>query len=137
MSDERTAVDLLAQVVAPVGGAYVLVLAALFGYRRSRRRHRASAADDGARKKSPSSPGWRDLVRYVLATAAGGYVLFLAIVVVFYPVLGRQDRTFLLEALREGSLLAFAIVVPGFLLISWLYERPWARPRPSRKEAGL
>jgi hypothetical protein len=136
MSDERTVVDLLAQVVAPVGGAYVLVLAALYGYRRSRRRLQAGPADE-TRTESRSSPGWRDLVRYVVATAAGGYVLFLAIVVVFYPVLGRQDRTFILEALREGSLLAFAIVVPGFLLISWLYERPWARPRPSREEAGL
>jgi hypothetical protein len=64
---------------------------------------------------------------------AGGYLLFLLIVGVFYFVLGDHDERFLLQALREGSVLTFAIVVPAFLLISWLYERP-ARPRRSRGE---
>jgi hypothetical protein len=132
MSDERTVVDLLGQVVAPVAGTYALVLAALFANRRSRRRREAGPSQ--ARPEPASRPRWRDLIRYVVTTAAGGYVLFLAIVVVFYPVLGQRDRTFLLQAFREGSVLAFAIVVPGFLLISWLHERPWARPRQSERE---
>jgi hypothetical protein len=53
---------------------------------------------------------------------------------VFYLVLGGEDRSLLDQALGEGSMLAFLIVVPGFLAIEWLHEfarRLAGRARPA------
>ena len=114
-------VRILRQVVAPVGGAYGVVLAMLLWYRRDRSAGRAPAGRvqrfDGVR----GGQEWLALARYVVGTAAGGYLVFLLIVVAFYFILGGEDRSFVVEAVREGSVLTFAMVVPAFVLISWLY----------------
>jgi hypothetical protein len=58
----------------------------------------------------------------------GGYLFFLAIVVVFYFVLGGEQVSLITDALLGGSALAFLIVGPAFLLFSWVAER-WGRGR--------
>ena len=122
---------ILRQAVAPVGAAYLVVLVMLLAYRRDRGER---GAPDRAGRVGPvrGRRGWIELARYVIGTAAGGYMIFLLIVVAFYFVLGGEGRDLLLEALREGSVLAFAIVVPGFLLISWVHGLRGRRTRPSR-----
>jgi hypothetical protein len=106
----------LRQAVIPVASAYVVFLAILASYRRQR-------AAGVARKPTGPEPTWRDLVRYLVNTALGGSTVFLLIVAVFYLVLGGQSPRLLREALVEGSALAFGIVIPAFLVISWLYDR--------------
>jgi hypothetical protein len=83
---------------------------------------------------SGGGASWTRLLRYLLVTAAGGYLLFLVIVWVFYLVLGGQDRTLLDQALKEGSMLAFLIVVPGLVAVEGLHElgrRLAGRVRPA------
>src|SRR5207249_7610774 len=54
---------------------------------------------------------------------AGGYLVFLMIVVVFYFVLGGKDRSLIWQALGQGSLLTFGMVLPAFVLLSWAQAR--------------
>lgn len=124
---------ILRQVIAPVGGAYLVVVAMLLWFRRDRTVARAPAGHARRFDAMRSRPQWLALARYVVGTAAGGYLVFLLIVVTFYFILGGEDRSFVVEALREGSVLTFAMVVPAFLLISWLYglgNRRHGRRRP-------
>jgi len=117
--------DVLRHDVIPVAAAFVVFVGLLVAYRRATRSShegpaRTSAGDRKAigRGAAVAAPGWGDLFRYVAGMAVGGYVFFLVIVVVFYFVLGGEDRSFIRQALVEGSLLAFALVVPAFLLFS-------------------
>jgi hypothetical protein len=61
------------------------------------------------------------LVRHVLATAAGGFVAFLAIVLVFHVWLAGQREAFR-EGLAGGGFLAVCAVV-GFLALSAVERR--------------
>jgi hypothetical protein len=114
--------DVLRHDVIPVAAAFVVFLGLLVAYRRATRSPRGgtgrSSAGDRNGLGRGAAPGWRELFRYVAGMAAGGYLFFLAIVVVFYFVLGGEDRSFIRQALVEGSLLAFGLVVPAFLLFS-------------------
>lgn len=130
--------DVLRHDVIPVASAFVVFLGLLVAYRRATRSPNGRpAASPAAHRRGlgPSSaaptPGWGDLVRHLAGTVAGGYVFFLAIVVVFYFVLGGEDGSFIRQALVEGSLLAFALVVPAFLLLARIEEL--ARRRGERK----
>jgi UDP-N-acetylmuramyl pentapeptide phosphotransferase/UDP-N-acetylglucosamine-1-phosphate transferase len=121
-----TWVDILRQDVAPVLGAYLAFLAFLVAYRRCR-----VPRTGGRRADEPQPPPtWRHLVGYLAVTIGGGYVFFLGIVVLFYFVLGNEDAGLITQALGEGSLLLFVLVVPSFLLLSWFDDRrsrraPW------------
>jgi len=68
-----------------------------------------------------SPPG---LVRSVATTVAGGYLVFLLVVLIFHVwVAGEQGA--LLSAVRGGAPLT-AVAVAAFVLLSWLESR--ARP---------
>jgi Family of unknown function (DUF6256) len=119
--------EVLRQAVIPVVSAYLVFLAILVTYRQSRREGR-----DGRRvPEAHGPPAWRHLIRYVTAMAVGGYLFFVLIVVVFYFVLGNEARSLIYQALAEGSLLTFGMVVPAFLLMTWIAERRSRRPRAS------
>jgi hypothetical protein len=103
-------------------------LAFLLAHARSRRAGRAPTdlaprAPRAPTQPAPRAPSWGTLLRYLAATAAGGYAFFLLIVVVFYFVLGGEPERFLSQALVEGSVLAFGMVIPAFLLFSWIADR--------------
>jgi Family of unknown function (DUF6256) len=137
-AEPGSAWDVLRHDVIPVGAAYLVFLAILVAYRRGKRESpgtSAPARDPRQRgwltmrgSEDGPSPPWIDLVRYLVAMAAGGYAFFLSIVVVFYFVLGGEDWTFIRQALVEGSVLAFLVVLPAFVLLSWLEDllRRWA-----------
>jgi Family of unknown function (DUF6256) len=114
--------DVLRHDVIPVLSAYLVFLAILLAYRHARRRAGGALHAAGTRSAGGERPTWRDLVRYLAAMVAGGYVFFLAIVVVFYLILGSEPRSFVSQALGEGSLLAVA-TIPAFLAISWAADR--------------
>jgi len=100
---------LVGQVLIPSLVAYGLFLAALWAGSRTPT-PRTKAADPPA-----NVDDWVRLVRFLGATALGGFVAFLVIVLVFYYALGGQGRGFVADALGSGAMLAFAVVVPSFL----------------------
>jgi hypothetical protein len=117
--------DVLRHDVIPVASAYLVFVGMLIAYARTRSR------PGGPRSAGHRPPAmWLDLVRYLAITAAGGYLFFLGIVVVFYLVLGGERPEFIRQALVQGSLLAFAMVIPAFMALSWLAQvlsrRWWA-----------
>ncbi|MEV1079321.1 DUF6256 family protein [Streptomyces sp. NPDC050211] len=67
-------------------------------------------------------PGWPGLIRQVLGTAVGGYVLLMAVVVGYYHGVARMGGRFLTSAFT-GSALLVGIAVPVFFTASWLTER--------------
>jgi hypothetical protein len=106
----------LRQAVAPVAVAYFGFLWAALAHMR-RGRWRGRSVPVGVTGPGERAFQWRSLLAATVPLAAGGYATFVAIVVVFYFVLGDQAGSFITEALVEGSLLA-AATVPAFLLLS-------------------
>src|SRR6266536_1992753 len=104
-----TASRIARQVVAPTLVAYLAFLLALrAGFRVPARRTPASAP--------PAHLGdWARLVRFLAATALGGYAVFLALILIFYVALGGQGPGFVADALGSGAMLVLAVVVPSFL----------------------
>ena len=93
---------MLRAVLPPLIAAYaVFVLMVLRTRRRPVTRPRAAATWLGPRR--------RGFIRYVAATTAGGYVVFLAIVALFHTWLGEEPDA-LESAIAEGGLLALAVV---------------------------
>jgi hypothetical protein len=118
---------LVREVVAPVLTGYVVVLGMLVAYRRAVQR------DPKALKARPVPTDWSRLLRHVVGTTVGGYAFFLLLVGVFYFILGEHSATLVRDALVYGSVLAFAVVVPVFLLLSWAQSRIRARSKTARE----
>ncbi|ELS58407.1 DUF6256 family protein [Streptomyces viridochromogenes] len=66
--------------------------------------------------------GWPGLIRQVLGTAVGGYVLLMAVVVGYYYGVMRLGGHFLTSAFT-GCVLLVGIALPVFFALSWLTER--------------
>jgi Family of unknown function (DUF6256) len=91
--------------------------------------------------------GWLRLIRHLAATAVGGYLVLMAILVIFY-VATDYSKAGLLESTlgsgASGTALLVAISAPVFLALSWLSRR-WRQhaegrevktgrpPRPGRR----
>jgi len=69
----------------------------------------------------PSRFPWSAFLRYLAATAAAGYGMFLAVVVVFHVWLAR-DHAALRSAVAGGAAL-LVIVLPAFVLAEWVARR--------------
>jgi hypothetical protein len=111
--------DLLRRDVIPVAAAYLVFLGLLITYRVTigTRSPRSGPREE---RQSGGVPRWGDLIRHLAGTAVGGYAFFLLIVVVFYFSLGGEELEFIRQALFEGSILTFALVLPAFLLFAFL-----------------
>ena len=141
--------DLIRHDVIPVLSGYVLLMAMLLlaGGRSPRRallrsgtapyRYGAIRRRILQRGRSPSptdrpeaaGSAWPRLVRYLVATAAGGYMLFLAIVIVYYLALGGETSKFIRDAVFGGAWLAFGVAVPALLAAAWFEDRVRSRRR--------
>jgi Family of unknown function (DUF6256) len=75
---------------------------------------------------------FRSSLRRIVVTVAGGYVVFLAIVLVFHRILAGQ-REVMGQAVSGGAVLAFAIALPAFLLLSRIESA--LRERRGRRRA--
>ena len=102
---------IIERVIVPVGSAYALFAGiALYAWRHpvpKPRRDDAWAVD------------LRPTVRYVVNTAVGGYLGFLAIVLVFHVAIAGQ-RGALRSAVFGGAFLAFGVASPIFIAGSWV-----------------
>jgi len=71
--------------------------------------------------EAPPSAPWPVFVRYLAATVATGYGMFLAIVLVFHVWLARDHAAF--RSATAGGAALLAIVLPVFVLAEWLDRR--------------
>jgi hypothetical protein len=88
---------------------------------------RESATDESGGKRPGrialrAAPGWPRFAVQVGSTAVGGYVLLMAVVVLYYYGVARVAGQFLASAFT-GSALLLAICLPLFGVASWLVQR--------------
>jgi Family of unknown function (DUF6256) len=99
------------RIVPPLVAAFVVFLAML----------RVASRPGPAHPSPRRDVTWPRFLRYLLLTAAGGYIAMLAIVLVFHVVLA-SDRGALRSAAAGGAAL-LAIALPVFVLAEWLERR--------------
>lgn len=98
------------RIVAPLVAAYLLFLGIVAcSVRRPQAPRREAVADRGRGR----------MLRRLLPTVVGGYAVFLLIVLVFHFVIA-GERGAMTSALTGGSLLAIGVVIPAFVLLSWI-----------------
>ena len=78
----------------------------------------------------PTWRGWLRLVRHILTTSVGGYLLLMAVVIAYYYGVARVSGNFI-ESAFTGCALLLALCDPVFLAASWLTER-WRIHRSPR-----
>jgi Family of unknown function (DUF6256) len=144
--------SLIRQDVLPVGVGYLLVMGALGTGLWLIRRQSGDATATGSRPgpetaAAPGSqdreavpagtagprPDWLRLARHYAGTAIGGYLLLMAVVILYYYGVARVGGAFIASAFT-GCALLIALTTPVFALASWLAERRCARPR--QRSAG-
>ncbi|THA26582.1 hypothetical protein E4198_19585 [Streptomyces sp. RKND-216] len=109
---------------AVMATGYLLVMGCLaVGLRLARREGR----DLPARRRPATPTGWPGLVRRVAGTAVGGYLVLMAVVVGYYEGVAGLGGDFLAAVFTE-NLLLIGMVVPVFLVVSWVVARWRGRP---------
>jgi hypothetical protein len=105
---------LVRQVAIPLASVYVLFMAMVVLHAR------ATVRGDRPepRPRTGPPPAWGALVRFVLVTVSAGYGTFLAVVGIFYLILGAQDRQFLIQGVTGGAFLAYGVAAPAFLILA-------------------
>jgi hypothetical protein len=106
--------------VIPLTTAYVLFLVAMA------RHMRRGPVPSPPRVPAAARGGLGPLARYLVVTATGGYLVFLAILLVFYVLLGAASTRFAVKGAVRGAGLA-AMVVILFLLFAAAYRAVEAR----------
>jgi hypothetical protein len=107
----------LRQVVVPLGLAYAGLVFVLVVYGRALRTGQTAASSDRPGRDRPNM-AWRQLV----LTVDGGYAVFLAVTLGYYAFVARQTSNFVFQAVTGGAFMAFVIVLPGFVLLSWIEQ---------------
>lgn len=129
--------SLIRSDLIPIVSGYVLLMGALvIGLWLSRRPPRPDRAKPGrARRRARLPPlpepwqhGWPRLLRHLAATAVGGYLLLMAIVVLYYYGVAHVAGSFLDSAV-SGCALLIGLCLPIFVAASWLTERRARRAR--------
>lgn len=129
--------SLIRHDVLPVGVGYLLLMGALGAGLWLIRRQQGDAAATGPVEASAAPrPDWLRLARHYAGTAIGGYLLLMAVVVLYYYGVARVGGAFVASAFT-GCALLIALSTPVFALASWLTER-WRRPgrRAGRQHGG-
>jgi hypothetical protein len=135
---------LISQDVVPIGTGYLILMGVLAAGLRLQRRSGAGAdagtdaGNDRAGEKVPGRaarrlrPGWPRLAVQVGDTALGGFLVLMAVVIIYYYGVARVAGQFL-DSAFTGSALLLGISLPLFAARSWLAER---RRRASQGQAG-
>jgi hypothetical protein len=138
------AAPVIRQAAIPMAAFYVILMTALgIGLLLLQRRGAGAvtpADGDGRPAAGPGSPpgprrGWPALIRHALGTAAGGYLLLLAVVTGYYYAIARVGGHFLTSAVT-GFALLIALALPVFAARSWLAEHAHRRDRAAPGESG-
>lgn len=110
-----------------LSGYLILMLVLAVGLLVQRRR--AAAGKPTTRLTGRRDHGWRALILHVLTDALAGYLVLMAVVVLYYYGVARVGSNFL-DSAFSGSALLLGISLPVLLAASWLTER--RRNRPGR-----
>jgi hypothetical protein len=108
--------------VAIMLSGYLLVMGYLAQGLRFLRRHPAESEQMTATGARGLTRGWPGPIRQVVLTAAGGYLLLMAVVVGYHYGVIRIRGRFLASAFTGGATLV-GITLPVFFIASWLVER--------------
>lgn len=120
----------------PIVTGYLIIMVVLaVGLRALRRLPRDADARTFSRAAAKPGRGWFRLLRLLLSTALGGYLLLMAIVVLYYYGVARVAGQFL-ESAFTGCALLLAISLPLFAAASWLLERWRQRAHGDSSKAG-
>jgi Family of unknown function (DUF6256) len=112
--------SLIRHDVLPVGVGYLLVMGALaHGLRLSRRGGDPGPAGDAGRPEGGQAGGWLRLARRYAGTAIGGYLLLMAVVILYYYGVAQVGGAFI-ESAFTGCALLIALTTPVYALASWL-----------------
>jgi hypothetical protein len=114
--------SLIRHDVLPVGAGYLLLMAALGAGLWLARRRPGGAEAGPAETSAAPRPDWLRLARHYAGTALGGYLLLMAIVILYYYGVARVGGAFIVSAFT-GCALLIALSSPVFALASWLTER--------------
>jgi Family of unknown function (DUF6256) len=99
--------------------------------------HRSAAAASRARQnlraRTRPGPGWPRLIIHLAATVAGGYLMLMAVVILYYYGVARAGSRFL-DSAFSGCALLLGLSMPAFLAASWLSERRARRPGAGARE---
>jgi Family of unknown function (DUF6256) len=103
-------------------------------------RRSAPGSDPRRLSRAAARPdrGWLRLARYWAATAVGGYVVLMAIIVIFYVATDYSKASILestLSSAATGTALLVGISVPVFLGLSWLTQR-WRQRADGQDGSG-
>jgi len=150
--------NLIPTDVVPIGAGYIILMSVLAAGLRLQRRDAAGggagkggASPDGTPAaeaadetggKTPNRvarrvpAGWPRFVVQALSTALGGYLLLMAVIVLYYYGIARISGNFLSSAVT-GGLTLIAITFPVFFGRSWLAERRRRRPAASPPPAPV
>jgi hypothetical protein len=82
-----------------------------------------------------SAAGWPRLARHYAGTAVGGYLLLMAVVVLYHYGVARVGGAFIKSAFT-GCAVLLAVSTPVFALASWLAERRASRATGGRARAS-
>ena len=105
------------QAIVPLTGFYALFLGMLaFSARRQLPDDHDTASEAASALRAVD---WLRAVPSMLLTVAAGYGFFVAMIGAYVLVSGSDPGGLLGHAIRGGALLAFGVVVPGFILLSW------------------
>jgi Co/Zn/Cd efflux system component len=107
--------------LVPILGGYVILMVVLAVGLRTQRR-RAAAGLPITRLTGRRDHGWRALILHVLTDAVAGYLVLMAVVVLYYYGVARVGSNFL-ESAFTGTALLLALALPLFIAASWLTER--------------
>jgi Family of unknown function (DUF6256) len=123
---------LISTDLAPIGGFYLVLMGVLAA---GLRLHRRASARGASLRRTPGWParrfpaGWRALAAQVIATAAAGYLLLMAVLTGFYYGISKVGNHFLHSAFTGCAMLA-GLALPVFGAASWL---AWHRSRTDRE----
>lgn len=122
---------LLRSDVDPILGGYIILMVVLAAGLVMQRRRTAAGKPD-TRLTGRRDRGWQALIVHVLSDALGGYLLLIAVVVLYYYGVAKVGGSFLASAIT-GSLLLLGISMPVYAALSWLTQRPakWSFHGPS------
>ena len=117
--------SLIRQDLVPMVAGYVLVMGALGTGLLLARRSPARSEEPRSGRLAVTArvkPGWRRLGVHSLATAVGGYLVLMAVIILYYNEVAPVSGNFVVSAF-SGCAMLIGLAAPVFFALSWLADR--------------